>query len=243
MGATAQAMIRPVDLRLRLMATLLALVIFTPVKSFTVSLAGLCAVLLLHGVWRQPVPWRRLLHLEVFLVLLLATLPFTLPGTELFRVGSLVASTEGAWRALVIACKVTASVLMVSLLFASEDPLAIGTALRGLGVPESLVRLFISVVRYVQLIRPEYTRLRESMRARAFMPRTNRHTFRSYGYLLGMLLVRAIERAERVEEAMLLRGYSGRFPKIRQPTPPCTDCLAAVGLLAAAACLLFWDLA
>lgn len=234
-------MMRPADLRLRLLFALGALLLFTPVRHLAPAVSGVLVVLSLYAVYRQAIPWRRLLHLEGFLVLLLVTLPFTIPGTELFHVGPLTASVEGLWRAVILACKVTASVLLISLLFSRCDPLHFGIALRGLYVPESLVRLFISVVRYLAMIQPEFSRLRESMRMRAFRPRSNWHTWRSYGYLLGMLLVRAMERAERVEEAMRLRGYAGRIPRVPLPRPDGMDWWAGVCLMGGAGLIFLWD--
>ncbi|MFA5663382.1 cobalt ECF transporter T component CbiQ [Castellaniella sp.] len=234
-------MTRPHDLRLRLLGSLVALILFTPVRGLAPAGAGLVLVLMLYAIHRQAIPWKRLLHLEGFLILLLITLPFTIPGGELLRLGPFVATVEGLARALVLACKVTASVLLVSLMFASADVPSLGAALRGLHVPEALVRLFVAVVRYLALIQSEFLRLRESMRARAFVPRSSRHTWRSYGYLLGMLLVRAMERADRVEEAMRLRCYSGRFPQSELPAPAMRDWFAMMGLMAGAALLLAWD--
>jgi cobalt/nickel transport system permease protein len=49
------------------------------------------------------------------------------------------------------------------------------------------------------------------MKARAFRPAFSLHTYRSYANLVGMLLVRSVDRAERVHAAMLCRGYTGRF--------------------------------
>ena len=241
MGSQPQAVVYPRDLRLRLMAAMGALVAFTPVKGIAPAATAVLVVLVLYAVYRQSIPWKRLLHLEGFLILLLVTLPFTLPGTVLFQLGPLTASVEGLWRAIVLACKVTASVLLISFLFAAVDPLSFGNALLGLRVPEPLVRLFVAVVRYLALIQDEFARLQESMRARAFVPRSNRHTWRSYGYLLGMLLIRALDRAERVEEAMRLRGYAGRFPRTDMPVPPFFDWVAAVLLVGSAILLLLWD--
>jgi cobalt/nickel transport system permease protein len=49
------------------------------------------------------------------------------------------------------------------------------------------------------------------MKVRAFRPRMDRHTYRTYGYLVGMLLVRSLERSERIVAAMKCRGFRGRF--------------------------------
>jgi len=37
------------------------------------------------------------------------------------------------------------------------------------------------------------------------------HTYRTYAYVIGMLLVRAASRAQRVHQAMLCRGFKGTF--------------------------------
>nr|WP_307258251.1 energy-coupling factor transporter transmembrane component T [Kaistia dalseonensis] len=55
--------------------------------------------------------------------------------------------------------------------------------------------------------------------ARGFRPRSSRHTWRSHGNLIGMLQVCALDRSRRIEEAMLCRGYGGRFPR-RAHSPP-----------------------
>lgn len=39
----------------------------------------------------------------------------------------------------------------------------------------------------------------------------NLHTYRSLGHLVGMLLVRSFDRAERIAAAMKCRGFQGRF--------------------------------
>lgn len=234
-------MIRPHDLRLRLIATFGVLVIFTSINRVLPAATGVVAVLALYAVYRQSIPWRRLLHLEGFLVLLLLTLPFTLPGTPLLQIGPLTASNEGLWRAVVLACKVTASVLLISFFFATTDPLNLGTALRSLYIPEQLIRLLVTVVRHLSLIQEEFLRLHDSMRARGFAPRSNRHTWRSYGYMFGMLLVRTMNRAERVEEAMRLRGYTGHFPRTNLQAASLSEWGAVAGFLGSAIFLLLWD--
>lgn len=234
-------MTAPCDLRLRLVSAFAALLLLTPVQGLAAAATAVCFVLLLYALCRMALPWRRLLHLEGFLLLLFLTLPFTLSGAPLLAVGPLVASAEGLDRAVVLACKVTASVLLLSLLFAHVEPLRLAAALRALRLPESLVRIFVIVTRHLALMRDEFSRLRDAMRMRAFRPGSNRHTWRSYGYLIGMLVVRAMERAERVDEAMRLRGYRGCFPRAALAPPGPADWLSALMLVAGAGLLLLWD--
>ena len=101
---------------------------------------------------------------------------------------------------------------MLLALVGDLDPVVIGHALHRLRMPTVLVQLLQFTVRYVGLIDAELDRTRIAMRARGFVPGTNWHTYRSLGYALGMLLVRSLERAERVLCAMKCRGFSDRFP-------------------------------
>ena len=82
----------------------------------------------------------------------------------------------------------------------------------GRSVPQKLVQLFLFTVRYISVFEREYDQLQRAMTIRAFEPRLNLHTLHSYGNLVGMLLVGALDRSERVNQAMKCRGFSGRFP-------------------------------
>ena len=231
----------PADLRLRIGLAFTIPAMLTAIGGFAPALAALLAVSLLHACSPQPFPWRRLLHLEGFLILLFLTLPFTVPGTPLLTLGPFTASAEGVQRVATLATKVTASALLIMLLFAATDPLHLGSAFRALYVPEPLVRLFVAMTRHLGIIRDEFSRLQDAMRARAFRARSNRHSWRSYGNLVGMLIVRALDRADRVEEAMRLRGYSGRFPRTSLAAPTLSDWAIALALVGATALLLLWD--
>ena len=218
------------DLRLRIVAAFVLVACLSQVTSLSVAAITLVVVGL--GVVSSrtaQLSWRRLLHIEGFL-LLFGSLPFTMGGEPLFVLGPFTASREGIAHAALIACKVTASVLIVMALLPVNDPLRLGSALRALYVPERLVRLFLLAARYVGLLREEASRLHDAMRMRAFRPRSTRHTWRSYGNLVGMLLVRALDRAERVDEAMLCRGGGARFAAVRLPAPAAVE-WAAFSLL------------
>lgn len=155
---------------------------------------------------------RRLLHIEGFLLVLLVLLPLTTPGTPLIAVGPLAASSEGLMLALTLALRIAVCVTAVFALLGSLDPVRLGAALGRLGLPARLVQLLLFVSRYSSIFRTEARRLVEAMRARGFTGRPGLHSLRSYGNLAGMLLVRALERAERVDAAMRCRGFSGRLP-------------------------------
>jgi cobalt/nickel transport system permease protein len=49
---------------------------------------------------------------------------------------------------------------------------------------------------------------------RAFRPKSNMHTYKTYAYLVGMLIVRSYDHSQRIYNAMLCRGFTGKFPII-----------------------------
>jgi cobalt/nickel transport system permease protein len=183
----------------------------------------------------------RLRHVEGFLLLLLVLLPFSVPGDPMATMGPFTASWQGLTRAVAIALKVNAAALVILALVTRLEPARLGTALTGLGCPSGLAQLLVLTQRYVEVFRAEFTRLIDAMRARGFVAGSNRHTWTTLGNLAGMMLVRALDRAERVEEAMRARGFSGRLEPQLSPPFNAADrglllasVVACLGLLAAA---------
>lgn len=154
---------------------------------------------------------RRMLGLDAFMVPILLFLPFTVPGEPVAVWGAFAISVEGVEQAARIVLTANAVVLALLALVGSIEPAILGHALLGLGVPDKLARMLLLTVRYVAVLRMEYQRLRTAMRARAFRARSDRHTWVSFGYLFGMLLVRSFERSERIADAMKCRGFAGRY--------------------------------
>jgi cobalt/nickel transport system permease protein len=155
---------------------------------------------------------RRLMALNAFLLVLWVFLPFSYPGTEVFTVGPLRATREGVSYVLGITLKGNAIVLITIAVFGTSGAFRLAHALLHLKVPRKLVYLFFFFYRYLSVLHEEYTRLRGAMKIRCFRPGTNMHTYRTYAYLVGMLVVRSYERSERIYGAMLCRGFRGHFP-------------------------------
>lgn len=154
---------------------------------------------------------RRMIAMDMFVVVMVLMLPFTMEGTALFQVFGFTASKEGFIHAIGIALKANAVVLTLLALVGTLEASTLGHTLARLKVPEKLVHLLLFTVRYLDVISREYKRMRKAMKARAFVPRNNLHTWRSFGYLVGMLLVRSLERSERIFAAMKCRGYCGKL--------------------------------
>jgi cobalt/nickel transport system permease protein len=149
--------------------------------------------------------------LLLFILLLWIFLPLSMQGDTLFHLGPLAFTQEGIHRALSISLKSFVIVLYIISLISTSTVFSVVHALHHLKVPRKLVYLAFLSYRYIQVIHEEYLTLKNAMKIRGFRPKTDGHTYRSYAYLAGMLIVRSYDRAERIHEAMLLRGFHGEF--------------------------------
>ena len=154
----------------------------------------------------------RLFLVNGFVILLWFVLPFTFPGQEAISLGPLTASREGLQQALVITLRTNAIVLATISLLGTTAVFSLLQALRSFRLPEHLIHTAFFSYRYIDVIHREYLRLRGAMKVRCFRPRTSLHTYRTYAYLLGMLLVRSYERSQRIDEAMRCRAFKGTYP-------------------------------
>jgi cobalt/nickel transport system permease protein len=114
---------------------------------------------------------------------------------------------------------------------ATMSVFTMGRAMRHLHVPNKIVQLFFFTYRYIHVIHMEYQRLMKTLKIRGFYPRTNLHTYRTYAYLVGMVIVRSHDRAERVRAAMLCRGFSGTFYDLSEFSFKASDLVALVLML------------
>jgi cobalt/nickel transport system permease protein len=204
---------RDVDARIRILVTVVfAIVVVALDDPGVLGMALACAALAAVAARLPLTPTlRRAAAMDAFIIVMLLMLPFTVAGTPLLTIGPLTASREGLWQAIAIGLKANAIVLLLLALVGTMHPAVLGHALRRLGVPAVLIHLLFFTVRYVEVLSREYHRTRLAMKARAFRPRSDLHTWRSLGYLIGMLLVRSLERAERILAAMKCRGFDGRL--------------------------------
>jgi cobalt/nickel transport system permease protein len=213
-GASARSILIGIDPRLRVIGSFVfaaAVVALDRPLPLVVAVAIAVAAVLASGLrWRRM--GRVLAALDGSMALVIATLPFTMPGRPLFSILGFDASSEGVMRAVEIALKANAVALMALALLGTSDLPEIGHALRRLGVPPKLAHLLLMTVRYIEVLGREYRRLRTAMVVRGFRMRFSVHTWRSVGHLFGILFARSIDRAERIGDAMRCRGFNGEFP-------------------------------
>ncbi len=173
----------------------------------------------------------RLLVVNSFIFLLWLMLPFTFPGKNIYTLGSFNISQEGIKYALLITIKSNTIILAGIALLSTSSIFNLVHALRHLHFPDKLTQLFFFTYRYTQTIHSEYIRLNNAIKIRGFKPRTNFHTYRTYAYLIGMMLVRSYDRSKRVYNAMLCRGFKGKFLTLNHFVFKKSDFVAGIVML------------
>ncbi len=151
----------------------------------------------------KPVFW--------FLLMLWILLPITFEGDIIYNFFWLKISTTG----IMMCCKITIKSITILLFFtslvATMNIASLGNALHKFHVPDKMIFLLLMSYRYIAVIEDEYKRLLRAAKFRGFKPKTSVHSYKTFAYLAGMLFVRASLRAQRVNQAMLCRGFNKKF--------------------------------
>lgn len=220
-----------IDPRVRVIAALVFSIQIAVSSRPVVCAAALAIALLLVVIARLPAGavFKRLAILNVFVLMLALILPLSVPGEAAFQVGPLTFSQPGLAQVGLIALRANGIVLFVVVLLGTMEIATLGHALHHLKAPAKLVHLMLLCVRYVDVLGREYSHLAGAMKARGFRPRFSRHTFRTFGYLVGMLLARSFDRSDRIVAAMKCRGFRGRFHLISHFRLKRSDIVFAAG--------------
>lgn len=142
---------------------------------------------------------------------ILALVWLFLPWTWLWPSGELSPTVFLSQVGVEFASRITVRACVIVLVVACVlEPL--GTArmawgLRGLGASERFSRLFAMTIRFLPLMQEEFARLRIAMCARGGRLRASAADYRMLATSMGMLLIRSIDRADRVRQAMEARSF------------------------------------
>lgn len=166
------------------------------------------------------------------LILLLKT--FMTPGEVIgiFKFAGLgmAATEEGLRQGALISARVMGAVAVLQLFSFVTPAHHLFRSLRWMGAPKGWVEVAMLVYRFTFDIFEKAAEIGSAQRTRLGYSSAGR-SLASAGTLAGAVALGAMEKAERVEEAMLVRGYSGEIPY--DPPPP----LGAAGIMKTAGSL------
>ena len=210
------------------------------VREITPALLALGVGLVLTVAARPPAGLllKAFLRLNAFFLLIFFTLPlgFGVPQGPAFDLGFAHFSLRGAVIALVMLLKANAVALMFIALPGRCSAHENCRALKSLGAPDKLVTLLLLMAGHIGLFARELEALKQATKLRGFVPRFSLHTLRTSANLAAMLLIRAHDKSKRMDEAMRLRGFSGRFA-LGADTAAATPAALALTLAGLAAAL------
>ncbi len=201
--------------------TIVASVALTPREAVWAFAVHATVVGGIVAVSRVPVSFVATRLVAVFPFILFAVfIPFVASG-ERIEVLGVAMSRDGLWASWNIFAKATlGATVSITLAATTEVP----EMLRGLGilrVPSLITAIAGFMMRYLELISGELSRMRRAMTARGYDPRWLWQA-RPIATSAGAMFIRSYERGERVHAAMLARGYDGTMPELnpRRATAP-----------------------
>lgn len=211
-----------VDARIKIIFTLLAIILNLAIPGLKFPLLIFITAMAAFNFLK--VPWQMLFS-RLMPPLLLSTVvilmdTFLLGHNVIFRIHIghwvITGHEDGFYIGLLLAARVLGSISLILALSFSTPVNQIMSALTWFRVPKVLVEIFQLTYRYLFVFWDEGLRIRQAQVLRLGYPKWNRFrqwekAMRSTSVLLGMILIRAYDRAEGTYQAMQVRGYKGNF--------------------------------
>ncbi|OPY32539.1 MAG: Energy-coupling factor transporter transmembrane protein EcfT [Methanomassiliicoccales archaeon PtaU1.Bin124] len=193
------------DPRVKLAATIVFIVVLAFMREPLAVWISLTFALMMVEI--SGVPMRHIGHnfLLTFPFILIASLALLL--------------TAGWMSALLMGMRISASILVLLVLVSTTPFFDTLRALRWFRVPPLMCNLMMFTYRFIFVLLDEMGRMRLSRKARGFTggkSLLDRSAFTTLSNTIGMVFVRANDRANHIYNALLARGYNG---EVRSATP------------------------
>lgn len=196
-AASRAAWTNRVDPRVKWAATLALVVVFVSLRNPAALAAGV-AVTTAGALAAARVPFRRLG------ARLAAALPFILVACA----AVVWSGAGGPWRAVILSLRVYGAVLAMAVLTLSTERAELFAGAVALGFPRVILDLADLALRYLAVVGEEARRMVRARRARGFEPKViwRPAAAAEFGSLVGALMLRSLDRSERVYLARLARS-------------------------------------
>jgi len=156
---------------------------------------------------------RTLFFITIFALIIALPVIFFTPGqiVAIWSIGTvnIIITLEGVLAASFFVLRVWLSIMAIMTLIFTTPFANLIHAMKHLRIPQIFLILFSLTYRYIFLFIDELIRILRAKEARSFLSLGFRLRFKILGQVFGTLLVRSIDKSERVYHAMLARGYMG----------------------------------
>jgi len=223
--ATGSTLFHKRDPKIKIIGAIAISIVLALCTSLPVAVTGciITAILLYLSKPNSGFLFKRLIQVNIFTLFIWLTLPLTYGSGETVHFFFLNIHLNGIRMAALISLKTNGILFCFLALLATSSTSSLGHGLEKLGVPRKLSFLFLFAYRQLFVIHREYQRLQRAAKLRGFTPKNSLHTYQTYSHLLGMTLVKSWNRAERIHQAMILRGFNGRLIPLTKPQPGKAD--------------------
>lgn len=127
-------------------------------------------------------------------------------------------SIDGYLFALTLSLKALNALLLMIIMVLSQQLQVFLTGLGHMHLPPFFVSILFLSMRYTFLLWEKLKNFHKFLLARLFKASCHKYTFKIYGDIIGSMLVKSIDRSEKVYQAMISRGFSGTLP-VSNPAP------------------------
>lgn len=149
---------------------------------------------------------------------------------------------SGGWLSFAsILVRFTLTVGAALILVATTGMYRLGAGLERLGLPQLFVTQLLFLYRYLFVVADEGGRMVRSVRLRS--AGSEALSLRVYGSLVGHLLLRSMDRADRVHRAMVARGFDGEVRTLDPGRFRWTETIFVIGWLSFFAVARWWNIA
>lgn len=237
-----ETFVHRLDPRVKVIVTMLFL--FTVVSFPKYEVAGLVPFflfpMLLATIGEIPVRFilRKVLLVSPFAIMIGVLNPFL--DTATIAVISGIPISAGIVSFLSILLKFALTVSAALLLIATTSFPGVCHALRRLGLPSLFVSQLLFLYRYIFVLMEEAMRITRAREMRSVGSRGA--GIRVVARLIGTLFVRTVDRAERIYQAMLSRGFQGEIPSLKRARVRAVDWSSLAAMVALLALFRFFPI-
>ena len=198
------------DARVKIIAAVTLSLVLALNSAIPIAIAGFVgsAIMLACSKPNPSILLKRMGMVNIFTLFLWLTLPLTYTGDSFTSIQI----------ATLVTLKTNAILFCFLSLIATSSAVHLGYAMGQLGLPAKFTFLLLFAYRQLFIIKEEYARLQRAAQLRGFIPRNTLHTYKTYSHLFGMTLVKSWNRADRIHQAMILRGFNGKLIPLQQST-------------------------
>jgi cobalt/nickel transport system permease protein len=118
--------------------------------------------------------------------------------------------------ALILLVRTNMILLFNLSLFYHSKGFDIVRGLLALKFPNIFVSVFYFTLVMIQQLFKELKQIKMALTARGFQPKSNGFTYEVFGNMFAMMFIKAIKKANSLNESMLLRGFSGQMYLLSQ---------------------------